>query len=66
MTDTNAATTAAHSDRMTASLSSSTLLVNTRAELATMARTSNVVKSSQPGLRPPRLFLAPRDRTVMG
>jgi len=42
------------------------LLVNTSAELATMARTSNVVKSSQPGLRPPRLFLAPRDRTVMG
>ena len=40
--------------------------VKTSAELETMARNSSTVKRSQPGLRPPRLFLAPRDRTVMG
>ena len=39
---------------MTASFSNSTRLVNTRAELAPMASTSNTVSSSQPGLRPPR------------
>src|ERR1700738_4460371 len=54
MTDTNAATTAAHNERMTASLSNSTLLVNTRAELAPMASTSNTVSSNQPGLRTAR------------
>jgi hypothetical protein len=41
-------------------------LVKTNAELAAMARTSNTVKSSQPGLRPLRRVRAPRDRTVMG
>src|SRR6267154_1554325 len=66
MTDTNAATTAAHNARMTASLSNSTRLVKTRAELAPMASTSNTVSSNQPGLRPPRRERAPRVRTVMG
>jgi hypothetical protein len=31
-----------------------------------MASTSNTVTSSQPGLRPLRLLLAPPDGTVMG
>src|SRR6476469_3664647 len=66
MTDTNAATTAAHNARMTASLSNSTRLVNTSAELAMIASTSNTVNSSQPGLRPLRRGRAPRVRTVMG
>src|SRR3954463_13868651 len=66
MTDTNAATTAAHNERMTASFSNSTRLVNTSAELAKIARTSNTVNSSQPGLRPLRRGRAPRVRTVMG
>ncbi|ETZ96907.1 hypothetical protein I547_7527 [Mycobacterium kansasii 824] len=39
--------------------------MKTSAELAAIARTSNVVKSTQPGLRPPRRTRAPRDRTVM-
>ena len=66
MTDTNAATTAAHNARMTASFSNSTRLVNTRAELAPMASTSNTVSSNQPGLRTPRRERVPRDRSVMG
>ena len=66
MTDTKAATTAAHNARMTASLSNSTRLVNTRAELAAIASTSNTVKSSQPGLRLLRRDRPPRVRTVMG
>src|SRR6478736_8750450 len=66
MTDTNAATTAAHKARMTASFSNSTRLVNTRAELAMIASTSNTVNSSQPGLRPLRRGRAPRVNTVMG
>src|SRR5882757_471408 len=66
MTDTNAATTAAHNARMTASFSNSARLVNTRAELAPMASTSNTVNSNQPGLRPPRRARVPRDRSVMG
>src|SRR6478672_5730970 len=66
MTDTNAATTAAHSARMTASFSNSTRLVNTRAELAPMASTSNTVRSNQPGLRTARLERVPRDRSAMG
>src|SRR6476661_5986794 len=66
MTDTNAATTAAHSARITASFSNSTRLVNTRAELAPMASTSNTVRSNQPGLRAPRRARVPRDRSVMG
>src|SRR5689334_873300 len=66
MTDTNAATTAAHNARMTASLSNSTRLVNTSAELARIASTSNTVRSSQPGLRPLRRGRAPRVRPVMG
>ncbi|GAB4649847.1 hypothetical protein MAHJHV64_41750 [Mycobacterium avium subsp. hominissuis] len=40
-------------------------MVKTNAELAPIARTSNAVKSTQPGLRPPRRTRAPRDRTVM-
>ena len=51
---------------MTASLSNSTRLVNTSAELAAMASTSNTVSSTQPGLRPPRRTRAPRDGSVMG
>ena len=47
---------------MTASLSSSTRLVNTSAELAAIARISNAVINVQPGLRPPRRPGA-RDRT---
>src|SRR5882724_4565642 len=66
MTDTNAATTAAHNERMTASFSNSTLLVNTRAELAPIASTSNTVSSNQPGLRTPRRERVPRDRSAMG
>src|SRR4029077_9413333 len=66
MTDTNAATTAAHNARMTASFSNSALLVNTRAELAPMASTSNTVSSNQPGLRAPRRGRAPRVRSAMG
>src|SRR5215212_7675789 len=66
MTDTNAATTAAHNARMTASFSNSTRLVKTRAELAPMASTSNTVSSNPPGLRPPRRERLPRDRSVMG
>src|ERR1700752_1942792 len=66
MTDTNAATTAAHKARMTASLSNSTRLVKTRAELAPMASTSNTVSSNQPGLRTARRERVPRDRSAMG
>src|SRR5829696_6479388 len=66
MTDTKAATTAAHNARMTASFSNSTRLVKTRAELAPMASTSNTVSSNQPGLRPLRRERVPRDRSVMG
>src|SRR3954471_21498743 len=66
MTDTNAATTAAHNARMTASFSNSTLFVNTKAELAPMASTSNTVSSNQPGLRTARLERVPRDRSAMG
>src|SRR3954467_215487 len=66
MTDTNAATTAAHNESMRASFSNPTRLVNTSAELAKIARTSNTVNSSQPGLRPLRRGRAPRVRTVMG
>ena len=65
MTDTKAATTAAHNARMTASFSNSTRLVNTSAELAMIASTSNTVNSSQPGLRPLRRGRAPRVKTVM-
>src|ERR1700754_635168 len=64
MTDTNAATTAAHNARMTASFSNSTWLVNTRAELAPIASTSNTVSSTQPGLRPPRRARVPREGWV--
>src|SRR6476661_8261158 len=66
MTDTNAATTAAHNARMTASFSNSGRSVNTRAELAPMASTSNAVSSNQPGRRPRRRGLAPRVGSVMG
>ena len=66
MNETNAATTAAHNARMTASFSSSTRLVNTSAELATMASTSNAVKNSHPGLRLLRRTRAPRVSSVMG
>src|SRR5215207_4491011 len=66
MTDTKAATTAAHNARMTASFSNSTRLVKTKAELAPMASTSNTVSSTQPGLRPARRARVPRDRSVMG
>src|SRR6202048_1029951 len=51
---------------MTASLSNSTLLVNTRAELAPMASTSNTVSSNQPGLRTARRERVPRNRSAMG
>src|SRR6478672_1171513 len=66
MTETKAATTAAHNARITASFSNSTRLVNTSAELAMIASTSNTVNSSQPGLRPLRRGRAPRVNTVMG
>jgi hypothetical protein len=66
MTDTNAATTAAHSARMTASFSNSTRSVNTRAELDPMASTSNTVSSNQPGRRALRRGLGLRDGSVMG
>src|SRR5882757_1137378 len=66
MNDTNAAATAAHSAMMTASLSNSTRLVNTRAELATIANTSNVVSRTHPGLRFPRRGRGPRVGSVMG
>src|SRR5918994_7091101 len=66
MTDTNAATTAAHSARMTASFSNSARSVNTRAELAPMASTSNTVNSNQPGRRRRRRGLALRVGSVMG
>src|ERR1700737_908871 len=64
MTDTNAATTAAHNARMTASLSNSTGLVKTRAELAPMASTSNTVSSTHRAGRPRRRERAPGVRTV--
>ncbi len=66
MTDTNAATTAAHSARMTASFSNSTRSVNTSAELEPMASTSNTVNSTQPGRRALRRGRALRVGSVMG
>ena len=57
---------AAHNAMMTASLRSSTLLVNTSAELATIASTSNAVSNAQPGLRLLRLWRTPRVGSVMG
>src|SRR3954469_689004 len=66
MNEMNAATTAAHNAMMTASLSNSTLLVNTSAELATIARTSNADNKSQPGLRLLRRWRIPRVGSVMG
>src|ERR1700712_2640837 len=65
MNETKAATTAAQSARMTASLSNCTRSVNTSAELATMASTSNADSRAPPGLRLPRRKRTPRVESVM-
>src|SRR5215218_10491761 len=66
MTDTNAATTAAQSARITASFSNSARSVNTSAELDPMASTSNTVSSTQLGRRTLRRGLTLRAGSVMG